>query len=94
MSNPYAIIRTVLVTEKATELADDHNKYVFKVDPKADKRAIRGAVEAIFDGVKVASVNVMNIRGKPKRLRSARYGRRSDWRKAVVTLSEGSIEVL
>ncbi|MCF7854894.1 MAG: 50S ribosomal protein L23 [Candidatus Pacebacteria bacterium] len=93
MKNPYDVVRTILVTEKATELVDDFNKYTFKVSPKANKRDVRRAVEDIFD-VTVADVNVMNVRGKRKRLRSAKYGKRPDWKKAVVTLSEGEIDIL
>lgn len=93
MNNPYAIIQTVLITEKATDLADEHNQYAFKVAKTANKLQIRQAVEAIFD-VKVAAVNTMNRQGKRKRLRFARYGHRPAWKKAVVTLSEGSIEIL
>lgn len=93
MNNPYQVIQTVLVTEKATELSGILNKYTFKVHPKARKPEIRKAVEAIFD-VEVSSVNVMNRLGKMKRMRSARFGRRPDWKKAVVTLSKGSIEIL
>lgn len=92
MDNPYAVIQTVLVTEKATEMADELNKYSFKVHPKARKPEIRKAVEDIFD-VKVSSVNVANYLGKRKRLRSPRFGKRSDWKKAVVTLSRGTIEI-
>ncbi len=93
MNNPYEIVKTVLVTEKSTELSE-LNKYCFKVDPKARKPQIRRAVEAIFPDVKVSSVNVMNMRGKKKRMRTAKYGKRPDWKKAVVTLSEGSIDLV
>lgn len=93
MNSPYHIIHTVLVTEKATDLADGLNKYTFKVHPKAQKPEIRKAVEAIFD-VEVSAVNVANYLGKRKRLRSPRFGKRSDWKKAVVTLSRGSIDIL
>ena len=92
MNNPFAIIQTVLVTEKATEMADELNKYSFKVHPKARKPEIRKAVEEIFN-VEVASVNVSNHLGKRKRLRSPRFGKRPDWKKAVVTLSQGTIEI-
>ena len=93
MTDPYKIVQTILVTEKGTELADALNQYTFKVDRAANKLEIARAVEALFD-VKVKSVNVMNRRGKRKRLRQAKYGRRPDWRKAVVSLSEGSIDIL
>jgi large subunit ribosomal protein L23 len=74
-------------------MADEFNKYSFKVHPKARKPEIRRAIESIFDGAKVSSVNIMNQLGKRKRMRSAKYGRRADWKKAIVTLSEGTIEV-
>jgi len=93
MKDPYKIIHSILVTEKSTELADALNKYTFRVDRRATKPEIRWAVEQIFD-VKVASVNVMNRKGKRKRVRFGPYGKRPDWKKAVVTLSEGSIELI
>lgn len=89
----YKVVQTILVTEKGTVLADDFGKYTFRVAKDANKIQIRHAVEALFD-VKVSSVNVMNRKGKRKRLRSARYGKRPDWKKAIVTLSEGSIDIL
>lgn len=91
--NPYSIVHSVVVTEKATELTDEFDQYIFKVDKKADKRQIRSAVESIFD-VKVSSVRTMNQLGKKKRLRYAKYGKRPDWKKAVVTLSEGEIDLI
>jgi len=93
MMNPYEIIHTVLVTEKGTVLADELSKYTFRVAKNSNKIEIRRAVEALFD-VKVADVNVMNRQGKKKRLRSSRYGKRPDWKKAIVTLSEGEIDIL
>lgn len=87
MKNPYNIVDTVLVTEKATLLADEHNKYVLKVNPKANKHDIKNAVEDIFD-VSVTAVNVMNQNGKRKRMRSPQLGKRPDWKKAIVTLAE------
>jgi len=93
MKDPYAIVQTVLVTEKGTELSDKHHQFTFKVAKDSNKIEIRRAVETLFD-VKVASVNVMNRRGKQKRVRWGRYGSRADWKKAVVTLSEGTIQIL
>lgn len=93
MKDPYQIIQTVLVTEKSTELSESQSKYCFKVSGNANKIEIRQAVEALFD-VKVKSVNVMNRLGKWKRMRSARYGKRPDWKKAVVTLKSGKIDIL
>ena len=93
MKDPYSIVHTVLVTEKGTLLADELDKYVFKVARDANKIEIANAVEALFD-VKVSAVNLMNRKGKRKRLRHGSYGKRADWKKAVVTLSEGSIDII
>lgn len=87
--NPYRIVHSILVTEKGTELAEDFNQYTFKVARDAAKPQIRLAVEEIFD-VEVEAVNVMNRLGKKKRVRYGTYGKRADWRKAVVTLKEGN----
>ncbi len=92
MRNPYEIVQTVLVTEKGTELAE-LSQYTFRVAKDANKIEIKSAVEALFD-VKVASVNTLNRKGKRKRMRTSRYGKRPDWKKAVVTLSEGEIDIL
>lgn len=93
MDNPYSVVQSVIITEKATLLGDELGKYCFKVDKKAAKPQIKEAVEDIFD-VTVSSVNVMNQLGKRKRLRQPTYGKRSDWKKAIVTLSEGEIELV
>ena len=93
MTDAYAIVHSLLVTEKGTELIDFHSQYTFKVARGANKIEIRRAVESLFD-VTVASVNVMNVNGKRKRLRQAKFGKRADWKKAVVTLSEGEIDIL
>ena len=90
---PYHIVKSVLVTEKSTDMADDFGKYCFNVDTKATKHQIADAVEAIF-GVEVSSVNTMNVTGKRKRMRTLKYGKRPDWKKAVVTLSEGEIDLI
>jgi large subunit ribosomal protein L23 len=93
MKNPYSVIQTILVTERSMEMRDG-DKYVFKVEPTANKIDIRSAVENIYD-VKVKSVNVMNRLGKMKRAgRSPRKGRRANWKKAIVTLSEGAIDII
>lgn len=93
MRTPYDIIKNVMITEKSAVLAEQ-KKYVFRVSTDAEKIEIGKAVEALFDGVKVETVNVMNYMGKEKRSgRSSKVGRRPDWKKAIVTLSEGSIDV-
>ncbi len=88
----YETIIHLMMTEKST-LMKEQNQYAFKVAAKANKFQIAAAVESIY-GVKVKSVNTMNYNGKPKRAgRSPMVGRRSNWKKAVVTLSEGTIEM-
>jgi large subunit ribosomal protein L23 len=84
--HPYAVLLRPIVTEKSTVLTG-LNKYVFEVDPRANKNQIREAVELAFN-VHVTDVNTINMKGKPKR-----FGRkvtpRPDWKKAVVTLIPG-----
>ncbi|MCR5381674.1 MAG: 50S ribosomal protein L23 [Lentisphaeria bacterium] len=94
MFNPYDVVYTVLITEKATALSEKFHRYTIKVNPHSNKIEIRKAVEAIFEGVKVSTVKTMNCLGKRKRMRSARLGKRPDWKKALVTLTEGRIELL
>ena len=75
-----------IVTEKSTALMEQ-GKYTFRVPLAATKIQIRQAVEQIFK-VKVQAVNTMRYEGKLKRM-SRTQGRRSDWKKAVVTLKPG-----
>lgn len=75
------------VSEKSTEVAERHNQVVFRVRREATKPEIRAAVERMFD-VKVEAVTVVNVKGKRKRF-GRLQGRRSDWKKAYVTLAEG-----
>lgn len=84
----YDVIVSPLITEKAT-LAGEHGQVVFKVAKNATKPEIKAAVEKIFD-VKVKAVNTLVVKGKTKRFRG-RLGRRSDWKKAVVSLEEGHV---
>jgi len=86
------VVKRVQITEKGTSLAAE-NKYLVEVHPSANKIEIRRAVEELFH-VSVTGVNTMNYRGKRKRERTIRFGRRSDWKRAVVTLKQGdTIEV-
>ncbi len=82
------ILKRIQLTEKGTALTEKQNKYLFEVDRDANKNDIKRAVEAFFK-VSVAKVNTMCYAGKRKRERTVRYGRRSDWKRAVVTLKEG-----
>ena len=82
--NPLAVLVRPLITEKATRL-NSENKYCFEVVRVANKMQIKEAVEKGFD-VKVLNVHVMNMKGKPKRVRGNRIKRSPGWKKAVVTL--------
>lgn len=82
----YDVIVRPVITEKAT-IAAEQNKVVFKISPTANKKDVKDAVEAIF-GVKVKSVNTINVEGKQKTFRG-QLGRRNDFRKAIVTLEPG-----
>ena len=75
------------ISEKSSLVADANGQHVFKVMPTATKSEIKQAVEQLFE-VKVAQVRVMNVKGKTKRF-GQRDGKRSDWRKAYVTLVKG-----
>jgi large subunit ribosomal protein L23 len=81
------ILLAPLVSEKTARIADSNRQYAFKVVPDATKPEIRRAVETLFD-VKVTSVQVANMRGKVKRFGQT-LGKRSNWKKAYVTLAEG-----
>ena len=83
----YVIIRTPVVTEKAT-LQAENNKVVFNVAKTATKPEIKAAVEQLFS-VKVKSVNTLLRKGKTKRFRGI-IGTQSDVKKAIVTLEEGN----
>jgi large subunit ribosomal protein L23 len=83
----YDIVRTPVITEKAT-MGSEHNQVTFRVPLTADKRAVKAAVESLFK-VKVTAVNTVRVQGKRKASRG-RPGQRSDYKKAIVTLAEGS----
>lgn len=87
----YDTILAPVITEKAT-LLSDHNKVVFRVAMEATKEEVAAAVEELFK-VKVVKVNTLIQKGKTKRFRGHK-GRRSDVKKAIVTLEEGqSIDI-
>jgi large subunit ribosomal protein L23 len=81
------IVKSLIRTEKGANLLP-LNKYLFWVDRSSNKIEIRNAIEDIYK-VKVDSVNTTMVRGKAKRVRYA-VGKTSDWKKAIVTLKEGS----
>ena len=87
----YDAILSPVITEKATMLSEQ-NKVVFRVAKDATKPQIAEAIENLFK-VSVVKVNTLNVKGKTKRFRG-REGRRSDVKKAIVTLAEGqSIDI-
>ena len=94
MKTAYDIILKPVITEASMAATAAQKKYTFRVAPDAGRIEIGKAVEELFK-VKVKSVNVMNYQGKKKRAgRSLKEGRRPDWKRAVVTLAEGSIEII
>ena len=76
------------VTEKSTLVGEAYNQYVFKVAKDATKPEIKQAVELMFDGAEVLSVQVTNVKGKTKMF-ARRPGQRVNWKKAYVKLKPG-----
>jgi len=83
----HQIILAPVISEKATRVAEKRNQAVFKVLRDAQKPEIKEAVEKLFN-VKVKNVATLNVKGKTKRFGQT-VGKRSDWKKAYVTLAEG-----
>lgn len=81
------VLQAPCVTEKTSLVSDTSRQFVFKVAPDASKREIRRAVELLFE-VKVARVQVCNVKGKRKMFRR-QEGRRPSWKKAYVRLRPG-----
>jgi large subunit ribosomal protein L23 len=91
MRPPTDVVKQLLQTEKGNRVGA-HGQYLLRVACDANKVEIREAVEQLFK-VTVTDVNTQNVHGKWRRL-SSRLGRRSDWKKAIVTLAKGQkIEV-
>ena len=87
------VILAPVVSEKATMLADKREQVIFRVASSATKPEVKAAVELLFK-VRVASVQMANVKGKNKSFRM-RAGKRSDWKKAYVRVQEGqSIDFL
>ena len=87
MKNICDVVKKPCLTEKGMGLQEKNNQVVVKVDPRANKLEIKEAVETLFN-VKVEKVRTANMHGKEKRV--GKYaGRRSDWKKAIVSLAEG-----
>ena len=86
--DPRDVLLAPVISEKSYGLLDG-NKYTFEVHPDANKTQVKIAIEKIFDGVKVVSVNTLNRQGKRKRTRAG-YGQRKATKRAIVTLSKDS----
>ena len=87
MNGQRDIILAPLISEKGTALAESANQFLFKVRPEANKIEVKRALEALFK-VKVVEVRMARYLGKVRRI-GRNLGRRSDWKKAYVTLREG-----
>ena len=88
--NAYDVIIKPVISERSMDLAQQ-KKYTFKVAKDANKTQVKLAVEEIF-GVEVKKVNIMNIDGKVKRM-GRNVGKTSSYKKAIVTLTDGSKEI-
>jgi large subunit ribosomal protein L23 len=86
--SPVEVVRGPIITEKGTLVNELGNQVVFRVHPRANKVEIRQAVEALFK-VRVEKVRTSRQLGKVRRV-GRHMGRRPDWKKAYVTLAEGS----
>ena len=87
MAELHDILLRPIITEKSTRLIDDENTYVFQVGLSANKIQVKRAIEALY-GVSVVDVRTLRMRGKVKRF-GRHYGKRSNWKKAYITLAEG-----
>ncbi len=93
---PNKIIESALVSEKSSLVGQNSNTYVFKVNTSATKNQVKKAIEAKFD-VNVTKVNILNVKGKTKRMMNLRgkIRKKSDWKKAYVSLKpEQQIEII
>jgi len=93
MKNSADVIKKILLTEKGTTLAEEQNKYLFRVAREANKMEIKKAVEELFN-VRVMAVNTMRRKGKKKRARTAHFGTTASWKRAVVTIHEEDTDKL
>ena len=83
----YQVILGPHISEKASLLGDDENKYVFKVSVDATKKEVKDAVEDLFQ-VNVKEVSILNVKGKTKRTAKG-YSRKKNWKKAYVSVEQG-----
>ena len=83
----YQVILGPHISEKASLLGDDANKYVFKVSVDATKKEVKEAVEDLFQ-VNVKEVSILKVKGKTKRTAKG-YSRKKNWKKAYVSVEQG-----
>ena len=89
----YDVILKPVVTEKSMGMMAD-KKYTFLVHPDATKTQVKEAVEKMFRGTKVESVNTMNCEGKKRRVRGTmQFGKTANTKKAIVKLTEDSADI-
>lgn len=94
MKDPHDVVIRPVVTEKTYLQVEQNNTYTFVVAPSASKPEIKDAIEKIFDGVTVSRVNTLNRKGKRVRnRRNNTFTKRADTKRAIITLSEGEIEL-
>ena len=86
MKNLYDIIKFPVVTEKSTKISEN-NQFIFKVAVDSSKEDIKKAIEKVFK-VKVKAINTIKVKGKKKVFKGTK-GKRSDFKKAVITLVKG-----
>jgi large subunit ribosomal protein L23 len=87
MRDAYSIVQRLQITEKGTAMQASR-KYLFQVAPDANRIEVKRAIEQLFK-VRVTKVNTMNYAGKKKRERTPAFGKRADWKRAIVTLHQG-----
>lgn len=91
MKSMYQILKRPILTEKMLKLQETKRQYAFEVDKNANKIEVKRSIQDKFDVI-VENVNISIVKGKSKRLNTRRgitRGKRSDWKKAIVTLREG-----
>ena len=88
------IVIEPIITEKTTAKMESDRKYSFRVDARANKNAIKSAIEQMFN-VEVIKINTKIRKSKPRRVRLRQEGRTASWKEAIVTLKKGqSIDIL
>jgi large subunit ribosomal protein L23 len=87
MKNQFNLINRPHITEKVLLLKEEGNKVVFRIRKDANKIELKSAIESMFN-VTVEAINTLTVKGKKKRL-GRHEGKKSDWKKAIVTLKEG-----